>query len=269
MSTGPTSQDSREAYRARGVAQSFGSDADLYDRTRPRYPDVLVGRILSASHGSDVLDVGCGTGIAARAFQTQGCVVLGIDPDQRMAEFARRRGLDVEVATFESWNSAGRQFDVLVAGQAWHWVDPVVGAAKAAKVLRPRGRLAVFWYVFEPPTGVAEAFSDVYQRVLPGTPFSRGTSPGMGAYSIFFDKTTDGLTRTGAFGDTEQWRFDWDHSYSRHEWLEQVPTFGGHSQFSPTQLQDILSGIGAAIESVGGNVTMHYTAVVVTAERIA
>ncbi|MCW2935319.1 MAG: hypothetical protein JWM19_6281 [Actinomycetia bacterium] len=29
-----------------------------------------------------------------------------------------------------------------VAAQAWHWVDPVAGAAKAAVVLRPGGRLA-------------------------------------------------------------------------------------------------------------------------------
>ncbi|MGW3626958.1 methyltransferase domain-containing protein [Streptomyces sp. NPDC000880] len=32
------------------------------------------------------LDVGCGTGIAARQFQAVGCRVLGVEPDARMAD---------------------------------------------------------------------------------------------------------------------------------------------------------------------------------------
>ena len=63
-----------------------------------------------------------------------------IDPDARMTGFARQTGLESEVATFEAWESAGRTFNTVIAGQAWHWVDPVAGAAKAAQVLRPGGR---------------------------------------------------------------------------------------------------------------------------------
>src|SRR4051794_4857065 len=88
----------REPHQAREMAESFGSNAELYDRTRPRYPDAMVDRIVAASPGPDVLDVGVGTGIAARQFQAAGCKVLGIDVDARMAEFARRGGLEVEVA---------------------------------------------------------------------------------------------------------------------------------------------------------------------------
>src|SRR5690348_8812287 len=139
-----------EPHQARQVAESFGADAERYDRARPRYPDALVDRIVAASPGPAVLDVGCGTGIEARQFRSAGCTVLGVDPDVRMAEFARRSGVAVEVATFEDWDPAGRVFDAVVAGQAWHWVDPVAGATKAAQVLRPGGLLAVFAHVFEP-----------------------------------------------------------------------------------------------------------------------
>jgi len=55
------------------------------------------------------------------------------------------------VAKFEDWDPVGRTFDAVIAAQAWHWVDPVAGAAKAAAVLRPGGRLAVFWNAFDPP----------------------------------------------------------------------------------------------------------------------
>ncbi|MFY1631656.1 class I SAM-dependent methyltransferase, partial [Solwaraspora sp. WMMB335] len=130
-----------ELHQARQVAESFGAEAERYDRARPRYPDALVDRIVAASPGPDVLDVGCGTGIEARQFQSANCTVLGVDPDVRMAEFARRSGVEVEVATFEDWDPAGRVFDAVVAGQAWHWVHPVAGATKAAQVLRPGGLL--------------------------------------------------------------------------------------------------------------------------------
>src|SRR5919108_4120883 len=102
-------------HQARQVAESFGSDPDRYDRARPRYPDALVDRIVAASPGPDVLDVGAGTGIAARQFQAAGCTVIGVEPDARMAEFARRGGVEVEVATFEDWDPAGRVFDAVIA----------------------------------------------------------------------------------------------------------------------------------------------------------
>lgn len=72
-----------EPHQYRQMAESFGIDPGRYDRTRPRYPDALVARIVAASPGPDVLDVGCGTGIAARQFQAAGCRVLGVEPDQR------------------------------------------------------------------------------------------------------------------------------------------------------------------------------------------
>src|SRR5918997_2475713 len=97
-----------EPHDARQVAESFGADPERYDRARPRYPEALVERVVAASPGPEVVDVGCGTGIAARQFRAAGCTVLGVEPDARMAEWARRGGLPVEVSTFEEWDPAGR-----------------------------------------------------------------------------------------------------------------------------------------------------------------
>jgi SAM-dependent methyltransferase len=226
-----------------------------------------VDRIVAASPGRDVLDVGCGTGIAGRQFQAAGCRVLGVDPDTRMAELARRHGLGVEVAKFEDWESAGREFDAVIAAQAWHWVDPVAGAAKAARALRPGGRLAVFWNAFQPPPDLAEAFSAVYRRVRSGLPFDPWARPILDVYLLMCAKAADGVRLAGEFGDPEEWRFDWDRPYTRDEWLDQLATFGGHSQIPPARRQEILAGIGAAIDMAGGSFTMHYTTVVVTAAR--
>ena len=254
-----------ESHLARQMAESFGIDPERYDRTRPRYPQAMADAIIGASPGTDVLDVGIGTGISARPFVAAGCRVIGVEVDARMARFAQQRGLEVEVAKFEDWDPGQRTFDAVIAGQTWHWVDPVAGAAKAAQVLRPGGRLAVFWNVFQPPSTLSEAFAAVYRRVLPDFPFFRGASGGLAAYARQHTKAADGIRAVRAFGEPEQWQFEWERSYSRDEWLDGVPTAGGHNLFPPAKLAELLAGIGAAIDAVGGSFAMGYTAVVVTA----
>ena len=247
------------------MAESFGSDAERYDRTRPRYPDAMVEAIVAACPGPDVLDVGCGTGISARQFQAAGCTVLGVDVDARMAEFARRRGVDVEVAAFEAWHPAGRTFDAVIAGQTWHWIDPVAGARKAADVLRHRGRFAAFWNVFNPSAEVAEAFAAVYRRLAPELPSARAWTADASAHSVLETRAVDGVRAAGTFDDPEKWRYDWQRFYTRDEWLDQVPTTGDASQLEPDRLKSLLAGIGAQIDALGGGFTMGYAAIVVTA----
>jgi SAM-dependent methyltransferase len=256
-----------ETHRHRQIAESFGLDPERYDRARPGYPDAMVQAIVAACPGPEVLDVGCGTGIVARQFQAAGCRVLGVDVDERMADFARRRGLEVEVARFEDWNAGGREFDAAIAGQTWHWVDPVVGAAKAVEVLRPGGRLALFWNMFQPSPEVAEIFSAVYREVMPDLPFRPWAAPTPDPGSEFFTRPAQGIRAAGAFGTPERWRFDWERRYNRDEWLDQLPTAGGHGRLPPAQLDALLAGIGAAIDALGGNFTMRYDTVVITAVR--
>lgn len=263
----PPAEPHQASHQAREVAESFGAEAGRYDRARPSYPAALVERIVAASPGRRVLDVGCGTGIVARLFQAAGCDVLGVDPDARMAGHARERGLEVEVATFETWATNGRAFDAVVSGQAWHWVDPVAGAAKAASALRPGGRFAVFWNVFQPPAGLGKAIAEVYRRVLPDLPSGRWDRPFLEIYETMAAKTADGMRQAAAFGEPEQWRFGWERPYTRDEWLEQVPTFGGFSRIPPDQQEQILAGIGAAIDAAGGGFTMGFTTLAVTAAR--
>jgi SAM-dependent methyltransferase len=273
MSTVPPEQSrpsEDEPHQHRQIAESFGSDAERYDRARPRYPDPMVERIVAASPGPDVLDVGCGTGIEARQFQAAGCMVLGVEPDARMADFARRTGVEVEVATFETWESAGRAFDAVIAGTAWHWVDPVAGAAKAAQVLRHGGRLAPFHHVFQSPPEVMEALAKVYRRMVPDSPFnlsSQLTRSALDAYQPLFAKIADGIREVGGFSDPEQWRFDWEQSYTRDAWLDQMPTHGALTQLPSDKLAEVLEGVGAAIDAIGGSFTMHYATVAVTAAR--
>ncbi|MFF0744886.1 class I SAM-dependent methyltransferase [Streptomyces sp. NPDC004111] len=293
-----------EAHLARRIAESFGSDAARYDRARPGYPEELVARIVSTSPtrimsatstagpgrtpspgsiedsgrsgrplgpGSgvlDVLDVGCGTGIAGRQFLAVGCSVLGVEPDARMAARARATGLRVEVATFEDWEPAGRTFGAVVAAQSWHWVDPVAGAAKAAQVLLPGGRLAVFGHVYEPPAEVAEAFAAAYRRAVPDSPFhGQPARRPLSVYRAMYAKVADGIRESGRFGEPEQWRFDRVRTYTRDQWLDLLPTTGPLTGLGPGPLAEVLGPVGDAVDALGGSFTMSFTTLATTAVR--
>ncbi len=255
-------------HRARAMAESFGVDPQRYDRARPPYPNALVRRVLDRAPGGDVLDVGCGTGIAARQFAAAGGTVLGIEPDARMAGYARSAVVPVEVATFEAWDPAGRTFDAVVAGQSWHWVDPAVGSARAAAVLRPGGRLAVFGHVFEPPEHVAAALATALRSAVPDAP-----DPGLSGrrplelYEKMYRGFGEAVEATGAFGAPERWRFDWERVYTRDEWLDLLPTTGNLTRLPAERLTPVLDAVAAAIDTGGGGFTMSYTTLCTTAAR--
>jgi SAM-dependent methyltransferase len=257
-----------EAHQARQVAESFGAEAERYDRTRPSYPAALVDRIVAAIPGREVIDVGCGTGILARQLRDAGCQVLGVEPDERMAVFARHSGIETEIAKFEDWADAGRRFDAVLAGTAWHWVDPVAGAAKAARILRPGGMFAASWNAFGPPERLGRELAAAFARARGGDQPARNPLPGPDAYATLCDKAADALRETGGFGEPEQWRFGWDQRYTRDEFLDVVPTYGGMGSRLPAdQMNEILAATGAAIDAFGGAFTMRYTTVTVAATR--
>ncbi len=259
-----------QPHQHRQMAESFGVDPERYDRTRPSYPEAMIDRIVAASPGREFLNVGCGTGIEARQFQAAGCTVLGVEPDARMAEFAQRSGVAVKISTIEDWEPAGREFDAVIAGTAWHWVDPVAGAEKAARVLRPGGRLAAFWHVFQLPPELAERFGAIYARVVPDSPINVGIRQNaVQLYQAILDKAADGMRASGSFGEPERWQYDWERSYTRDEWLDLMPTHGGMTSLSAEQRAEILVGVGDAIDAIGGSFTLPYATLVITAERTA
>ena len=144
-------------------ATSFGATASTYDAVRPRYPDAVVDRIVAGTPDL-VVDAGCGTGIAAAQVAARGVRVLGVEPDARMAAVAAGRGIDVVHARFEEW--VPEACDVVMSAQAWHWVDPELGASVAGEAIRPGGRWIACWnHVVD--RDVDAVVRSVYERLAP------------------------------------------------------------------------------------------------------
>jgi SAM-dependent methyltransferase len=117
----------------------FASVAGCYDRWvgwEPRLTKELPFLLASLPRGGTVLDVGCGTGVHARALAKAGCRVTGLDLSAAMLEQARAAAGDdppiewIEGDVRDADRVGGRLFDaVLALGN----VVPALGDADAVR----------------------------------------------------------------------------------------------------------------------------------------
>jgi SAM-dependent methyltransferase len=120
-------------------ALSFGTAASSYDRYRPSYPPEAADWALGSPSGRlRVVDLGAGTGILTRVILGLGHHVVPVEPDEAMrAQLAATTPGVVPVAgSSESIPLPDGSLDAVVAGQAYHWFDPIRAPAEIARVLK-------------------------------------------------------------------------------------------------------------------------------------
>ena len=151
--------------------------------------------------------------------------------------------------------------------QSWHWVDPVAGAAMAARVLRPGGRLAPFWHVFQPPPERRGGLRRGLPPGLPDSPFDLGPSTKRSwTPTSRCSPRPPRIRAAGGFEEPEEWSFDWERA-TPARMAGPDPHPARLTRLPPEQLAAVLDGVGAAIDALGGRFTMPYATVAVTASR--
>lgn len=97
--------------------------------------------------GLDILDVGCGTGLAATLLRPAAKRLVGIDLSKRMLAKAREKGgYDrlIRGDLVAHMLTTGARYDVLFAADVFVYLGDLEPATRAARrVLRPRGLLAL------------------------------------------------------------------------------------------------------------------------------
>ncbi|WP_306991691.1 class I SAM-dependent methyltransferase [Amycolatopsis thermophila] len=139
-----TSPAERELWSRR--SRSFGGRAAEYARHRPDYP--LDGLRWCLPPGATrVIDLAAGTGKLTTGLLALGLEVTAVEPDAEMRSEFTRHHPDVPVldGTAERIPLPDRSADAVLAGQAFHWFDPVPALTEIARVLRPGGFVAGLW----------------------------------------------------------------------------------------------------------------------------
>ncbi|HEX2175579.1 MAG TPA: class I SAM-dependent methyltransferase [Nocardioidaceae bacterium] len=127
-------------------ARAFGGVAEVYERTRPDYPEEAVRWMVGSAPGR-VLELGAGTGKMTARLVAQGHQVVATDPAAPMLEPLRKRVAAAWTvqSTAERIPLLSSSVDAVVAGQAFHWFDAGNALEETARVLRPAGTLALVW----------------------------------------------------------------------------------------------------------------------------
>jgi predicted TPR repeat methyltransferase len=129
-------------------------EASLVDELGYRGPHLLFKAVLAARATTGkpaffrrAIDLGCGTGLVARAFAGQADEIIGIDLSPRMIELARATGFYTELEVAEVvaglGGKAAASADLVLAADVMVYVhDPLPLLREAARVLRPGGLVA-------------------------------------------------------------------------------------------------------------------------------
>jgi SAM-dependent methyltransferase len=174
-----------------GKQIDFGKTADDYGRYRAGFPEQFYRRLETFGVGLErqrVLDLGTGTGFLGRGFAQRGCLVTGLDISAALMQEAHR--LDAAEGTAMGYVRARAEtlpltdggFDVVSAGQCWHWFDRLRAAREARRVLVSGGLLVIAsfdWIAL--PGNVVEATE---QLILKHNP-KWALAGGVGIHPVF------------------------------------------------------------------------------------
>ena len=207
---------------------NFGLTADDYLTHRAGFPESLFRKFTAlgiGKPGQKLLDLGTGTGTLARGFATLGAEVYGADPAEAMLDAARildeKAGVSVNyrVANAEETGFEDRSFDVITAGQCWHWFDAPAACREIRRLLRPGGLLTVAYYDWLPLAGnvvrQTEELIEAYNPAWRGGNLT-GIHPG-----LFRD------LGEGGFSEIESFTYDEPAIYSHEGWRGRIRASAG------------------------------------------
>ena len=211
-----------------------------------------------------VLEVGAATGKATSMFASRKIRVLAIEPSAEMVAVARRRRtaagmVQIEQSDFERWDPAGREFPLVFAAQAWHWVDPTIGFAEATQVLRPEGLLAAFWnrpMWAHARAELREGILDAYQRNAPELLGEQDPIHPASPLPWDAEEWRRGVGASDGLEAAEVRDYEWSQTYSAGGYAALLATHSTVRVLEPTRRAALVDAVARSIESHGNSLTL-------------
>lgn len=201
----------------------FGKTTADYALHRQGFPPEFFLRIFKKNYileGQCCLDIGTGTGTLARGLALQKCSVTALDISSEM--IAKAKSLDVQfgaqvqykLGTAENLPLEDRMFDVVLAGQCWHWFDSQKALHEVKRVLKPKGRFIICYLDWLPLAGTPAQLSE---HLMLETNSNWKMNGGNGFYPQWVQ-----LLRNSSAFEIETESFDLVLEYSLESWLGRI-----------------------------------------------
>jgi len=163
-------------------ARRFKSAARHYLAGRPAYPERLittVAQLCGLPATGRVLDLGCGPGQLALAFAPLAGSVLAIDPEPEMLALCQAqieaggyRHVEARPGSSQDLNAGFGQFDLVLIGRAFHWMDRVATLRQLDRLIVPGGAVVLFAdrHPKLPANAWLETFDEIVERYAAADP---------------------------------------------------------------------------------------------------
>ena len=242
----------------------FGEVADQYDRARPNYPagafDAIV-EFAGVQPGDRVLEVGAGTGKATMSMVGRGFDVHALEPSVEMGGVLRAKGVDVTTTLFEAW-APDRQYPLLYAAQAWHWVGTDERSQRAAAALAPGGTIALMWNAPEEFSGqLGTDIHAVYVEHAPALASIDTAQWDLGQYGRELDAS-------GVFTTVEHRVVPWTLDYDADEYKALMGTHSNHRILPDEQRERLHDAVWQVVRDHGDHVVVTYNTNVYLSRRL-
>jgi SAM-dependent methyltransferase len=131
----------------------FSDRVEDYVKYRPHYPKEILSYLrdhYTFGSGWVVADIGSGTGISTELFLHFGNTVFAVEPNLEMRSKAEEllAGYPNFVSVDGTAEASGlpkSSVELIVAGQAFHWFDPVRTRTEFARIARSGAVVALIW----------------------------------------------------------------------------------------------------------------------------
>jgi hypothetical protein len=254
------------------VRKSFDRDPRNYLEGRPDYPIELfdwLGELGAVRSGNRALEWGPGAGQASAALLARGLSVDAVELGEGLAKEAAARFADlpfhVEVGDVEHSNPDPGAYDLVLAANTFHWLNPEVVVPKAARALGDAGWLCILWTVFADPsrpTPFRERVDQIFMETF-GPRRDRDSTP----RALREDERAGELTASGYFNEPEVKVVRWTHELTAQGARELFETFPRIAYLPEAARANLLNEIEDAVTEAGGVVDDPYISIGYAARR--
>jgi SAM-dependent methyltransferase len=239
---------------------SFEEFADLYNESRPSYPEQLVEDVISLAKipkGGRVLEIGCGPGNATIAFAKCGFEILAVELGTKLSAYAKQNcqaypKVSILNMAFEDWPVEAGRFDLAISADAFHWVQPEVGYPMVKSALKPSGKLAFFWNSpNEIDTEISDELTQVYRSGAPQAEKPEGSFTA----EWMIETISEVIAQSGCFSDVMIKSYPVTETLSVDHYIENLWTYSSHRSLDQRTRERLYDGIRKVLEKFGGKIT--------------
>jgi hypothetical protein len=200
-------------------------------------------------------------------FAQRGYTVVALDQGERLATLAAQHcqpypQVRVVPCAFEAWQDTPESYDLFLSAQAFHWIDPAYGFARAAELMKTGGAIALVWMVDRSQESAFwQATTPIYN------PYNPQTSSGNLPLETKVDLYRQALSTSRQFVDMREVRKEWSKRFSGDEYLKLLQTFSDHRAMPEPNKSRFFGAISQVIAQMGGEVTRDYGTLVFLAKK--